>query len=154
MTKLKPGNYCGDIIILSVDQKNCASPNFGQSSPQLRRFNVSALISIFLDSMMKEAVRLHVVLTFDRKHMFPLSGFSLIACCWFSVITCMQQCCIALHCSLVVFRDHLYAPLVCACIHLYAPAMQLVCANNVNNMWNQVRSCELTDTHRQTACRR
>ena len=131
MTKLKPGNYCGDIIILSVDQKNCASPNFGQSSPQLRRFNVSALISIFLDSMMKEAVRLHVVLTFDRKHMFPLSGFSLIACCWFSVITCMQQCCIALHCialhcialhciaawwfSVITCMRHLYA-LVCTCM--------------------------------------
>ena len=140
MTKLKPGNYCGDIIILSVDQKNCASPNFGQSSPQLRRFNVSALISIFLDSMMKEAVRLHVVLTFDRKHMFPLSGFSLIACCWFSVITCMQQCCIALHCiaawwfSVITCMRHLYA-LVYICMCLYT----LVCASNATCVCQQCK---------------
>ena len=132
MTKLKPGNYCGDIIILSVDQKNCASPNFGQSSPLLRRFNVSALISIFLDSIMKEAVRLHVVLTFDRKHMFPLSGFSLIACCWFSVITCMQQCCIALHCIAAWW----FSVIVCAtCMRLYT----LVCASNATCVCQQCK---------------
>ena len=105
MTKLKPGNYGGDIIILSVDQKNCASPNFGQSFPQLRRFNVSALISIFLDLMMKETVWLHVMLVvrhFDRKHVSsPL---------WFQFNSS----------NLVVFCDH-----------LYAPAMQTICGNKL-----------------------
>ena len=45
-----------------LDGQNCVSPNFGKSSLQFRRFNVSALISIFLDLMIKESVQFHVML--------------------------------------------------------------------------------------------
>ena len=61
-----------------LDGQNCVSPNFGKSSLQFRRFNVSALISIFLDLMIKESVQFHVMLVrpFWQKTRVSLYGFT------------------------------------------------------------------------------